>query len=126
MKRKYLTKCPCCGQALPAPIALTNGGMVHLSANEQALFNLIKSTAAQGITARAILERLFHTNRDGEPYSHQIVPTTASHVNKKISAWGLKIAATGGPGSIYRLVQIKPRFDLAAQVKLLGADSLLP
>jgi hypothetical protein len=86
-------------------VAITNGSMVHLSANEQALFNLVKS-CREGISARAILERIWHTNRNGEPYCHQMVPTVTVKTNKKIAAWGLKITATGGPGSVYWLVQL--------------------
>ena len=106
MKPKYRTKCPCCGHQLDQPVALTNGDMVHLSANEQALFNLVKSTGSTGIEARAILERIWHTNKNGEPYCHQMVPTVTVKTNKKIAAWGMKIVATGGPGSVYRLVQL--------------------
>jgi hypothetical protein len=105
-KPKMQTKCPCCGHALAEPVALSDDNMVHLSTNEQALFNLIKANGADGITCRAILERLFHTNRDGEPYSHNIVAVTAHNANVKIVAWGLKLVSTGGPGSVYRLVQL--------------------
>lgn len=105
-KRKFRNKCPCCGHDLAEPVAITNGEMVHLSANEQALFNLVKSCRETGISARAILERIWHTNKNGDPYCHQMVPTVALHTNKKIAAWGMKIVGTGGPGSVYRLVQL--------------------
>jgi hypothetical protein len=102
---KMRTKCPCCGQGLPQPIALSDPNMVHLPTQQQALFNLVKANP-EGLTSAQIRERIFHTNKDGEPYCHQIVPTTTHHVNEKIAPWGLKIVASGGPGSVFRLVAL--------------------
>ena len=104
-KRKVRTKCPCCGQPLAQPIELADPTMVHLPTQQQALFNLVKSTP-QGLTGMQIRERLFHTNRNGEPYCDRIVGVTVYHLNKKIAAWGLKLSAMSGPGSIYRLVAL--------------------
>ena len=101
--RKVRTKCPCCGQALAQPIELADPAMVHLPTQQQALFNLVKSNP-QGLTGMQIRERIFHTNRNGEPYCDRIVGVTVYHLNKKIAAWGLKLSAISGPGSIYRLV----------------------
>jgi hypothetical protein len=78
---------------------------VHLGANQQALFNLLKANAS-GISAEAIRERILTTSRNGEVYNPNIVAVMASHINKKIKPWGLRIQSTGGPGSVYRLIQI--------------------
>ena len=104
-KRKVRTKCPCCGQPLAHPIELADPAMVHLPTQQQALFNLVKSNP-QGLTGMQIRERLFHTNRNGDPYCDRIVGVTAHMLNKRIAAWGLKVSATWGAGSVYRLVQL--------------------
>lgn len=78
---------------------------VHLGANQQALFNIMKANAS-GISAETIRERILTTNRNGEPYNPSIVAVMAKHVNDKIKPWGLRIQSTGGPGSVYRLIRI--------------------
>lgn len=78
---------------------------VTMGANQRALFNLMKNNAS-GISAAVIKDRVFTTNRDGDPHCHNIVAVTASQVNSKIKAWGLRIKSTGGPGSVYRLVRL--------------------
>ena len=103
MSSKKQYKCPCCGA--PMPKLGIDRSKPYLGSNQQALFNLIK-TCPNGITSEAIRERLLTTNRDGDAYSHHIVPTMAAQINKKIKAWGLQIKATGGPGSVYRLIQL--------------------
>ena len=78
---------------------------VTLGPNQQALFNIMKAHP-DGISAKTIHDRLFTTNRDGDPHCHNIVAVTASKLNEKIKAWGLRIKGTGGPGSVYRLVRL--------------------
>jgi hypothetical protein len=103
--RKVQTKCPCCGQPLAKPIAIADPAIPYLHTQRQALFNLLKANP-QGLTAEQIRARIFHTKRNGEPYCEKVVSVTLHHLNKKIAPWGLKVAATGGWGSVYRLVQL--------------------
>jgi hypothetical protein len=95
--------CPCCGTPMSKPGI--DARTVHLGANQQALFNLLKANAS-GISVDAIRNRILTTNRDGDSYNSSIVAVMASHINKKIKPWGLRIQSTGGPGSVYRLIQI--------------------
>lgn len=104
-RRKVRIRCPCCGQDLPKPIPLADPSMVHLSAQEQALFNIVKANP-QGLAAAQIHARIFHTNRWGEAATPQMVPTVARNVNKKIAQWGMRIKNTGGRGSTYFMVPL--------------------
>ena len=105
MKRKVRTRCPCCSQLLSKPIELADRNMVHLSMQEQALFNIVKANP-NGITHTQIHERVFYSNRWGEPCTPQVIPTVARNINRKIDKWGMKIIMTGGPGSTYYLVAL--------------------
>jgi hypothetical protein len=83
---------------------MRNGPLVHLSVNEQALFNVIKASP-KGITCDAIMERVFYRCRTGDAYKGtKVVHVTAHWLNKKIAAWGLKVVSSGGAGSTYYLV----------------------
>jgi hypothetical protein len=85
---------------------MRNGPLIHLSANESALFNVLKSNP-KGITCAAIMERVFYRCHTGEPYKgNKVVPVTAHWLNKKIAAWGMKVISSGGPGSTYYLVEL--------------------
>ena len=95
-------RCPCCGHPMEQPGV--DKPVVTMGPNQQALFNLLKANP-DGISAAAIRDRVFTTNRDGDPHCHNIVAVVTANVNKKIKAWGLRISSTGGPGSVYRLVR---------------------
>ncbi len=105
VKPKFRTRCPCCNQPLANPIALADPSMVKLSCMEQTLFNAVKAQP-DGITSWQLRERVFHTDGKGEMYSHRFVATVKANANKKIAPWGMKISATGGQNSVYRLVQV--------------------
>ena len=103
MGYKKNRRCPCCGAPLAEELGIKPS--VRLGPNQQALFDLLRRHP-QGITNEAIRERLFATNRKGDPYHGSIVAVMTHHVNRKIKPWGLAIRGTGGPGSVYQLVQI--------------------
>ena len=108
MKRKIRTKCPCCGHALTAPIigARNADRIAWLSVGEQSLFNLLKANP-NGLTNKQIHERIFHTNRWGEPSSRNIVPTVTRKVNAKIAPWGMTIKTERAAwDNMYWLVQL--------------------
>ena len=105
MSRKRIKpRCPCRGASLPERLGI-DPAMVHMGANQQALFNLIKANP-RGLSVEVIRDRILTTSRRGEPYCNSIVAVMAKHVNDKIKPWGLRIQATGGIGSVYRLIRI--------------------
>ena len=76
---------------------------MRLSANQQAVFDLVKRSGAIGISGEALRARVWR----GLETSHNIVSATVCHANRKLALVGLRIRSTGGPGSAYWLVEVR-------------------
>lgn len=100
-KQEKNHRCPCCGTPTEERIG-QSGNECYLGPVQQAVFNAVRMSP-HGIGHEALYARVWGNRvlRSGS-----IVPVTIRFVNKKISRWGLKIKGTGGPGSIYRLLDL--------------------
>lgn len=94
-----LKVCPTCGRAFPPVIEV--GGK-----RRQALFDYV-ANHPEGVTVWQIIETVWADDPNGGPEQTNIVPVMAKQINRKLKKLGLscRIKATGGPGSLYRLVE---------------------
>lgn len=73
---------------------------------QQRLLNIVRR-APEGLTCREIMDMLYANV--SEPRTHNVVSVMVKHINRKIEPMGLQIRGSGGPGSIYRLLQVSPQ-----------------
>ena len=100
LAKKYY-RCPCCGTPMKQPGV--DRTKVVFGPRQQALFNVLKA-CPDGLSVQEILERIGGN-------SINLISVMAHHINRKIAkpeplGWGIKIKATGGIGSVYRLVKL--------------------
>ena len=100
-----LKKCPCCGQEV-SDFLWVDRELVRLGAMQQRLVNILKA-APEGLTVYDVVDRLYSSSASGGPSGNNIIAVMAAHINKKLKPLGISIRGTGGPGSVYRLVETK-------------------
>lgn len=99
MTKKY--KCPCCGGPIDKPLG--DRGHPLLGPNQQALFNAVRD-AVDGIDRESLYARVYPNG--SEARCLQLISTMVWQINQKLKPMGLRIRGSGGPGSMYRLLQI--------------------
>jgi len=62
----------------------------------------------EGVNCRQIMDHVYADDADGGPDTRQIISVMGRNINEQITRQGWRITSTGGPGSLYRLVQINP------------------
>jgi hypothetical protein len=102
-RRKVHHRCPCCEQPVPDPIGFRP--KVHLGAMQYRLFHALRR-APDGLRCAELIDILYAQDRNGGPL-HNIIAVMARQINRKIEPMGLRIKGTGGPGSVYRLLQVQ-------------------
>ena len=91
--------CVHCGQRLPPSLEVTG------TKRRKMLEYLAKSP--NGVTVWQILDAVYADDPNGGVTKHNIISVMAHAINKQIEPQGFKIRATGGPGSLYRLVALR-------------------
>lgn len=91
--------CPCCKRPLPPDIKLR--GPI-----QQKYFDVI--ARHDGLSVWQILDLVYSSMPSGGPEDHNVVSVTCHHINKQIRPQGYEIRSNGrgGPGSVYKLVQL--------------------
>ena len=90
--------CPCCG----------GSGVLPLTRLEFRVWDTLRR-APDGLACADLTERVYADRPDGGPLSGtHSVWSHAHRANRKLAAVGQRIVASGGPGSIYRLVKVQP------------------
>lgn len=99
---KKIHRCPCCEQLLAEPIGFRE--KLHLGVMQARLFHALRR-APDGLTAPELHGILYAQASDGGP-DVRVISVMAKHINRKIIPLGLKIRGTGGPGSVFHLLQV--------------------
>lgn len=89
---------------MPDPIGFRP--KVHFGAMQFRLFQALRR-APDGLRCGELIDILYAQDPDGGPL-HNIIAVMAKQINRKIAPMGLRIKGTGGPGSVYRLLQVAP------------------
>jgi hypothetical protein len=91
-------KCPCCN----------GSGVIPLTPLEFRVWDVLRRAGVDGLACADLTERVYADRPDGGPLSGtHSVWSHAHRANRKLAAIGQRIVASGGPGSIYRLVRIQ-------------------
>jgi hypothetical protein len=92
--------CPTCQRPFPPEIQLT--GKVR-----QRLYDYI-SKHPEGVSLQDIADYVYAEKPDGGPkWAESSLYITIQRVNRKLLAYGKLIKATGGPGSVYRIIDVE-------------------
>lgn len=78
-----------------------------------------------GLVESKTLRAKVWMGRNAPADSQGCLAVSIHRIQRKLAPYGIKIQNVRGHGFFLER-KLKPRFDLAAQVKALGADSLLP
>jgi hypothetical protein len=91
-------KCPCCD----------GSGVIPLTPMQYRVWDVLRRSP-DGLAAADLTQRVYSSRADGGPDSGvHCIWSHAFHANKRLTAIGQRIVASGGPGSIYRLVRVQP------------------
>jgi hypothetical protein len=99
-KGNRLKCCPTCGRAFPPVVEV--GGK-----RRQAMFDYV-AMHPEGVTVWQILDAVYADDPSGGPSLHNIVSVMKFGINQRLKKLGLSariVAARGGQGSVYRLVE---------------------
>lgn len=88
-------RCPCCDQPIEEPI-VKDGHRIHFGPVQKNIMKLL--TKHERLEVRIIADRLCSTPRS--------IWAAVFKMNQKLPLIGLRIVSTGGPGAVYRLVNI--------------------
>ena len=88
--------CPTCGRAYPIPIAV--GGR-----RRQDVYDYI-ARHPEGVTIQQVCDYVYQLDPDGGPGNAEVtIRTTIWFLNQKLKPHGLRVRATGGHGSKYKM-----------------------
>ena len=94
-------KCPCCGGTGEVDVELP----VRLTPTQRRIWDALRH-APHGLTITALAERVY-TDADGGPeWALNCISVHAHHANKRLAVAGMRITASKGHGSVYRLEKL--------------------
>lgn len=101
-----IKKCPCCGQETSDYIWVSRD-LFTLGPMQKRLIGILRQ-APDGLPVDEIMGQLYANAKDGGAVTRNIISVMAMQINRKMVKHGLAIRGTGGPGSVYRLVEVAP------------------
>ena len=95
-----MTRCCCCGQLIPPPAEVFQNARV-----KQRIYEYI-AAHPEGVSRRQVVEAVYADDPDGGPEYMNVIAVHVKQMNPKLATLGVRLVASGGPHSVYRLVAL--------------------
>lgn len=93
-------RCACCGQIIPPADHPFRNAEV-----KRRIYDAI-SKHPEGLNRRQVIEMVYGDDPNGGPEEMNVISVHVQKMNERLLDKGVKIASSGGPYSVYRLVAL--------------------
>jgi hypothetical protein len=91
--------CPRCGQVIPPTGVFSNARI------KRRIYEYV-TRHPEGVNRRQIFDAVYGDDPDGGPENFNVISVHAKEMNKTLAKLGVRLASSGGPFSVYRLVAL--------------------